>query len=173
MNTHQVKKTAMLLGLALLFSIGVMAQPYGQNDCPNRDNRPGRGQNFDRPGRNQQPGQGLVTLLNLTEDQQAKLKELQLAHQKKVLPIKNAIAEKKAKLRTLETADNADMKAINALIDDISNQRSQLMKERANMQQDIRKMLTDEQRIIFDSHQGFGRGRGQGFGSGYCQGRNF
>lgn len=172
MNTHQVKKTAMLLGLALLFSIGVMAQPYyGQNDCPNRNNRPGRGQNFDSTSG--QPGQGLINLLNLTEDQQTKLKELQLAHQKKVLPIKNAIAEKKAKLRTLETADNADMKAINALIDDISNQRSQLMKERANMQQDIRKMLTDEQRIIFDSHQGFGRGRGQGAGRGYCQGRNF
>jgi len=163
MFKNQLKKTAMLLGLGMLISIGSMAQPFNSNDCPNRDGKTGRGQgrNFEKQGMGQ-PGDGLTKLLDLTEEQQGKLKDLQLAHQKKVLPIKNDLAEKNAKLNTLETTEPVDMKAINSLIDDISKQKAQLMKERVSMHQEIRKMLTDDQRIIFDSHQGRGRGRGQG-----------
>jgi Spy/CpxP family protein refolding chaperone len=105
------------------------------------------------------PAQGL----NLTEDQQVQMKSLRLKLQQEMLPIRNKLGENKARFRTLSTAENADMKAINKLIDGNSQLTASLAKLRAANHQAVRKLLTEEQRIIFDSRD-FRRGdkRGQG-----------
>ena len=81
--------------------------------------------------------------------------------------------EKRAKLQTLRTAKNVDMKAINNLIDEKAMLKADQMKARAAHHQEIRSLLTDEQRIIFDSFKGMrkGAGRNGGMGQGYrCDG---
>ena len=92
--------------------------------------------------------------LKLTDEQKAKIKDVKLAHQKEVMKHKNKMAELRAHLQTLSTADVVDMKAINATIDEITQSQNQLMKSREGFKQQVRALLTDEQRIQFDLHQG-------------------
>ena len=95
--------------------------------------------------------------LNLTEDQQAQMKSLRLKLQKEMLPLRNQIGENKARFRTLSTAENADMKAINKLIDGNGQLTASMAKLQAANHQAVRKLLTEEQRTIFDSRD-FRRG---------------
>ena len=67
----------------------------------------------------------------LTTEQSAKLKEMKMAHYKEVQPVKNQLQELRAKQHTLTTAEKADMKAINANIDEITKLENTLMKARA------------------------------------------
>ena len=57
-------------------------------------------------------------------------------------------------MRTLTTAESPDMKAINKLIDENAKLRADLAKQRAANHQEFRKILTEEQRIKFDSRSG-------------------
>jgi len=86
-----------------------------------------------------------------------KLKELRTPHAKEVLPLRNLLAEKKAHLKTLQTAEKADLNAINSTIDEMTQLQSQLMKKNAAHTQAIRKILTDDQRIAFDMRTSSGR----------------
>jgi len=99
--------------------------------------------------------------LNLTEDQQTQMRSMHLQMQKETLPIQNKIGENRAKIRTLSTVDNVDLKIINKLIDENSDLMAKIMKIRMANHQNIRKILTDEQRIIFDN-KGFDRGGNSG-----------
>lgn len=89
--------------------------------------------------------------LGLTDEQVQKIESLKIEHQKKVLPLQNDLNEKEAKLRTLETSENVDLKAIYSLIDEIGVVKVKLAKESASNHQEIRKMLTPEQRVQFDT----------------------
>jgi len=89
---------------------------------------------------------------NMTEDQKAKMKDLHVAFYKEVQPLRNQLGELKARQKTLSTLDNPDMKAINANIDEITKVMNQLMKSRAAFRQKVRALLTDEQKVWFDSH---------------------
>lgn len=88
---------------------------------------------------------------DLTDDQRASMKEFRLDMQKKMLPLRNELGENRAKMRTLTTAESADMKAINKLIDGNADIMAKMMKVRAENHQSIRQMLTEEQRIVLDS----------------------
>ena len=103
-------------------------------------------------------GHGSMGIPNLSEDQKTKIKAQQVAFGKEALPLKNQLAEKRAHLRTLQTASTYDANAVNATIDDISKTESLLMKKQAANLEAIRKLLNDEQRLAFDSHKGFGKG---------------
>ncbi|MDD5572129.1 MAG: periplasmic heavy metal sensor [Bacteroidales bacterium] len=89
-------------------------------------------------------------MLQLTPEQKTKMKDLKVAKMKETLPIKNQLGEKKAHLRTLSTSAKPDMIEINKTIDEIGALHTQLMKKNAAHQQEVRKILTDDQRIIFD-----------------------
>ena len=101
---------------------------------------------------------GAMGIPNLTDDQKTKIKAQQVAFGKEALPLRNQLIEKRAHLRTLQTASTYDANAVNATIDDISKTESQLLKKSAANHEAIRKLLNDEQRLAFDSHQGFRRG---------------
>ncbi len=88
---------------------------------------------------------------NLTDEQKAKIKELKIANMKVMLPLKNKIGEKRAHLRTLITAENIDMKAINKTIDEIGSIRTEMIKKKIANRMEIRKLLTEEQRLFFDT----------------------
>ena len=140
--------------------------------------------NAQRPNKGQGQGQGMYkqnkmgmhcNIPDLTEDQQKKMAEMRVGQMKDMLMFKNSMAEKKARLNTLRTADKVDMNAINKTIDEMGVIRTQMMKKKEAHRQAVRKILTEEQRVIFDSKpmrgsQGgmmMGRhGKGQGKGMG-------
>lgn len=97
----------------------------------------------------------------LTEQQQAQMKELRIAHLKEVQPVQNEIRELKAHYKTLITAANPNMAEINKNIDSQSAAMNKLMKSRTSHQQEIRKILTDEQKLMRDMNPEKGRARGQ------------
>jgi Spy/CpxP family protein refolding chaperone len=100
---------------------------------------------------NAQPGKGkLRGIPGLSEDQKAQIHKLRISHLKDVQPIQNQIRENRAHFKTLMTAENPDMSAINKSIDEFGSLRNQLMKKQASHIQDVRKLLNDEQRIAFD-----------------------
>ncbi len=93
-------------------------------------------------------------LPDLTDAQKDQMKAIHIKGMKATQPLKNAIMEKRAHLNTLSSADKADIKAINKQIDDISVLQASIKKVRAANKQEIRSLLTDEQRVIFDARRG-------------------
>ncbi len=89
---------------------------------------------------------------NLSADQKAKIQSLRTAAMKESLVLRSTLQEKRAHLNTLSIAENADQKAIDREIDDISKLQSKLMKINAKLRQDIRAILNDEQKVYFDTH---------------------
>jgi Spy/CpxP family protein refolding chaperone len=151
MKTSNVLAVALL---SLIISGNALAQP-GNGKLPNGEEKTfhhNKFKEFDIPG--------------LTSDQATKLKELKLAHYKEVQPFRNQLNELRAKEHSLTTAEKPDLKAIDANIDEITKLQNQLMKARAAHIQKIRALLTDEQRMFFDSrkmeHGGFGEPNHEG-----------
>lgn len=102
---------------------------------------------------------------DLTEAQKAQMNTLKLAHMKEMQQLKNKMGELKAKQQTLTTADAPDMIAINGNIDEITKTQNAMMKKQVAHHLEVRKLLTDEQKIWFDSkpmkHKGQHDGQGQ------------
>jgi Spy/CpxP family protein refolding chaperone len=92
-------------------------------------------------------------MLDLSEEQKEQIKKLRLEHQKAMLPIKNLFGEQKAKMQTLRTAEKVDLKAIDKLVDDMTGLRAKQMKMQVRHEQEVRSLLTEEQRIMFDTHK--------------------
>ena len=96
---------------------------------------------------------------DLTDSQKEEMKSLHADHMQAIQPLQNEIGEKQARLRTLQTADKVNMAEINKVIEDIGQIRTEMMKIRATKHQEIRSLLTDEQRVFFDAHQPRHHGR--------------
>jgi len=157
-------KVAALLFTAILFGlqIGSFAQRgYGMNH--------GQGN-----------GQGYFcdNIPGLTDQQKSEIEEMRVAHWKERQTIQNQINEKNARLRTLQTSDNTSLQSVNNIIDEISDLQNKHWKNRAAHLQKVRNLLTDEQKVYFDSYQrgmgkgrcpGYGNGNGRGHGKGCCR----
>ena len=101
---------------------------------------------------------------NLTEDQQQKIKDLKVKHIKEVTPLKNELGEKRARMRSLQSADKPDLNAINKNIDEMASLRTQIQKKSAAHRIEVASLLTDEQRVFFNSHIGNKNGKGMKHG---------
>lgn len=124
--------------IAVIFiTITAMGQPGPQAEQYMRRNNSGSKHGIGIPG--------------LTDEQSKKIQTLKLNFQKEMLGLKNLMVELRAKQRTLETNDKVDMKAINSNIDEITKLQNQMMKKGAEHRQQIRSILTDEQRLWFDT----------------------
>jgi Spy/CpxP family protein refolding chaperone len=88
---------------------------------------------------------------DLTEEQQEQIQSIMLDIREQMLPIQNQMREKRARLRTLSTGTEVDAKAAESVIEEIGDLRTQMMKERFASRQEIRTLLTDEQKVWFDS----------------------
>lgn len=88
---------------------------------------------------------------DLTDQQKEQIKDIMLTTRQAVLPLQNQMREKAARLKTLRTAEKVDMEAVNSVIEEIGDIRTQIMKTRVASEQEIRELLTEEQRVIFDS----------------------
>ena len=90
---------------------------------------------------------------NMTEEQKTKVEDLRTAHMKEMLPLRNEMGELRAKLQTARTGDNVKMDDVNKIIDQKGALQTTMAKKRAEHKQSIRKVLTDKQRVFFDSQQ--------------------
>lgn len=144
----------------------------------NRGERMGRGQRqmIDRPAQGR-----AIEALDLTEEQEASLKEMRSAHQKDMQYAASQIREKEAHLQTLLSAPEQDRKAIDNTIDAIASARADQVKTLLDNREDLKEILSEEQiaklpQLLgprgkrggkgFDRGQGFGEGRGFGQGRG-------
>jgi Spy/CpxP family protein refolding chaperone len=139
METNRNKSRVIFTAFAVLITIGAMSQGQQkmQNTCPE-----------DR---------GFKHIPDLTDEQISKIDELRTVHLEKMMKQKAKAKILQAELRELEIADNADMNKINGKIDEISVVRTTMIKDRSAHRQDIRKILTKEQRLYFDNHMAQGR----------------
>jgi hypothetical protein len=135
------------------FTIIVSAQENQNKHKPNKgffdDNR----KPFDDSGRIQPPPPPppvLPGIPGLSKEQSESIHKLQIGFAKSIFPLENSIGEKEAKLKTISTTDNPDINGIYKIIDEIGGLKIQIAKLKASHDQDIRKLLNDEQRLAFD-----------------------
>jgi len=120
---------------------------------------------------------------DLTSEQSKKIEDLQIAHLKEVNQAKNQVAEKRAHLRTLQSAEKVDNAAINKTIDEITALQNDIMKKNEAHRQAVRNLLTDKQKVVFDAKNcgkmhgnkgnccgGNGHMNGNGYGHQHGQG---
>ena len=111
----------------------------------------------------------LERIPGLTDKQKEQIENARTEHLRKIQPMRNMLREKKARLHSLETVENADMAEINKTVEEIGDIRTRLQKERAAHRQAIRDLLTTNQKVHFDNVAGrYGkcRGRNSAMGQG-------
>jgi Spy/CpxP family protein refolding chaperone len=116
--------------------------------------------------------------MNLTSEQIMKIRELTLEFQKEILPMETELESLYMELDSLyyENAEQAKFKAVNNKIDTLE---IELEEKHMAHENQIRALLTEEQKVLFDQWGGLGYGSeamglGMGFGRGYAgYGRGF
>lgn len=131
MNPRNIKFAGTLL-LALLMVTALEAQ-----------HRPG--------GRGSGPGTGgqghgyRAAWLDLSEEQQEELSALRTGHYKEITPLKNKMAELRARERTLLSEEDVDMKAVEKNIDEQTDLLNKMKKLQTLHELNVKNILSDEQ----------------------------
>ena len=89
---------------------------------------------------------------NLTDEQTKKLDKLHADYKKQKFPIKAKLKVAKVDLAVLVTADSPNQDAIDKKIEQILKLKREKMRIKTAHKIEVRKMLTDEQRVQFDMH---------------------
>ncbi len=112
-------------------------------------------------------GKQLHAELNLTTEQSDKIEALKLDFQKQQIDQRADVQKLHLEMKELMRADKPNRKAINSTLEKISGKQLVMKKMHVNHRLDVRELLTDEQKEIFDQHamrKGHGR-QGNGMGS--------
>lgn len=101
-----------------------------------------------RPGLGMNAGhQQMAKLLNLSDEQKDAIKKIMMGMPKEVKPLRNELGEAAAHQKTLMSADQPNMDAINKNIDKIGALKIKIAKIRTKALLEMRAQLTDEQRM--------------------------
>ena len=122
--------------VVLGLSLSVMAQPYGRGQMQQRSMK----------------SQAGMQMLDLTEDQKEQIKIMHLTHVKDVQPLKDEVKINRAKINALLNNDDPDMKQIVSLVEANGKLLTQIQVKGIEQKINVRSLLTDEQKIIFDAH---------------------
>lgn len=159
MKTQKIKKVSVIIIAVLMIAGSNLFAQQGRNYA-----RQGQGVNQ----------MGFCQMIpDLTEDQENKIEALRLEQMKASTAFRNQKNELMAKKQTLMASDNSDLKEINAVIDQMTDIHNKMMKASVKHHQDVRNLLTDEQKVIFDSRPMRGYGQRNGNGQGYNHGNGF
>jgi Spy/CpxP family protein refolding chaperone len=142
--------------ISLLFSTISMNYSYGQ--CANKKEDVKtckKGNHSDKSG-------PFNFIPNLTDDQKSKIKDLHLNLKKETILLKNQIGEKEAHLKTITMVDKVDMSEVNKTIDESFALKASLAKKKATFHQEVRALLNNEQKVVFDSKASCGKHKGNG-----------
>ena len=119
---------------------------------------------FSQHGSGHESGGKMMKMLDLTEEQQANIQELRLAHKKEVLPLKAKLKTLESNLKLEMTAESFDEAQARKIVEEMGTLRMEMHMNRLLHKQDVRNMLTPEQRQKFDLHLLSAKGRGRGHG---------
>ena len=132
-----MKKLALLtIGLALSLSV------LGQQE--------GRKRNQQGPGDCDQKLR-LEEKLSLTEEQTKKLEELRFSHKSTTKGYRNDLDIRQAELKAAMSTDPVSEKKVNGLVSDINELKGNMFTARINHKLEVRALLDDKQKLIFDS----------------------
>jgi Spy/CpxP family protein refolding chaperone len=159
MKTRVIKTAgALLLGFLMITAV-------------NAQNRQGgRGQGYN--GSEKSYGHQFAKL-ELSEEQQAEITSLRTGHYKEITPLKNKMAELKARERTLLSEENVDMKAVNKTIDEQTDLMNSIRKLQVEQQVAVKSLLTDEQLMQVQQHRQFAKRSGFHGKSGHRSNRAY
>lgn len=186
MNTRNIKFAgALLFGILMITTVNAQSPRQGGRGLGpcGAGEGPGYGRGLNQSEYAQSGRAGQFARLDLSEEQQAKISSLHTEHYKEITPLRNKMAELKARERTLLSEESVDMKAVNKTIDEQTDLMNKMRKLQTKHQVAVKSNLTDEQVIQlqqrrqfarqFARHDGFhgksGRrgGGGPGTGRGY------
>ncbi len=145
-----MKNRKLRMNAAAIFAV-LMLMGMASNAQQGRHNgdRPmcgGYGRGFER-----HTGQPFIyDQLYLTDEQKGKLDEIKLSSGKKMTQRQNKINELAAQLNTAITQDQANNNNVNNLIEEIGKLRTEDRKDQMADHLEIRELLTDKQKVIFD-----------------------
>ena len=122
--------------VVLGLSLSVMAQPYQRRQMPQQSMKAHTGLQF----------------LDLTEEQKDQIKEIHLVHMKDVQPNKDEVKINRAKINALLNNDDPDMKEIVSLVEANGKLLTHIQVKRIDEKINVRSLLTDGQKIIYDAH---------------------
>ncbi len=94
--------------------------------------------------------QRISDIPDLTEQQRKQIKKIKTETKKFILPVRNEIGEKEARLQTITTVKKVDMKKINKVLEEISALKLKIVMKKEESRQEIRALLNDDQRVDFD-----------------------
>lgn len=151
-------KKITLITLAVVLALAIASQAMAFNGGYGR----GRG-----GGPCIQGDVGGVAGLNLTDEQNAKIRDLRAAQLKELQPLQEKMYSKRGELRQLWLQKNPDENRIKAAYKDMRTLRDQMHDKMLSHKLAMFKVLTPEQQTKLQASGG-GRGFGPGFG---CNGR--
>ena len=136
----------LLTFIVLFISTQTFAQPFERQKKRMQEN-----QELTERFKNRFENRSKPAVNFFTDEQKEAIKSLRIESAKELKPLKNEIRELMARQQTLTTADSPDTKAIEKNIDKMAEVKAEMTKIRAKQHQEIRKLLTDEQLLRFDS----------------------
>lgn len=107
--------------------------------------------------------------LDLTDEQQEELSTLRTEHYKEIEPLKNRMAELRARERTLLSEEEVDIQAVEKNIDEQTDVTNKLKKLQTRHQLNVKNILTDEQVMKMQQGRRFSHRDGS-YGRGYGRG---
>jgi len=146
MKTNLIK-TAGILMMVSLMATGLNAQSPRQGG---RGSGP-YGQGFEK--------RSAHLALDLSTEQQEAMKALRIENYKTLKPLKNKMAELKAKERTLLSEESVDLKAVNKVIDEQTDLSNEMRKIQVGHKGGVKEILTDEQIMKLDQRREFRKSR--------------
>jgi Spy/CpxP family protein refolding chaperone len=141
--------TAGMISLLLLASTTIFAQ---------------RGRGYMQGQRGPGSAQAECRIPDLTEDQQEQINTLRTEHWNEMDEFRTDMRILRAEMKDLTSGSDYDVKAADKKIEEISEMKEKMMKAQLNHRDEVRSLLTDEQKVFFDKHH---PGKGNGFGKGH------
>jgi Spy/CpxP family protein refolding chaperone len=106
-----------------------------------------------QPNRGEQRGrQQLMKMLDLTEEQQAKIADMRLQLHKELIPLRDKIQNLNSDLKLAITEEEFDEAKVKKIISQVSDLREEIHLKMTLHQRDVRNLLTPEQQKKFDLH---------------------
>lgn len=88
---------------------------------------------------------------DLTPDQSAGIKKIDLKNMADMTPLRNQMQEKRARLSTILITIPIDLKQVDLIADEIGKTAAAMLKAQIRHDQDLRAILTPDQQVLFDA----------------------
>lgn len=142
-------KSTAISALFLVMASALIAQPgYGR-----------KGQNFEG-----ERGMQEFRIPDLTEEQEEEIQEIRTTHIADMAEFRTDMRILRAEYRDLTSGKDYNKKAASQKIDEITSLKNKMMQQNLEHRNEVRSLLTNDQKVYFDKHR-FGRNH-RGFGPG-------